>query len=382
MPAGERIMDRKKLSRFGIGLGIVIGLVLVLHLFRTALTPVFAALLLAYLLDPVIDRMEARGLKRTTSILILAGLAVVVAGGLSVFLIIQVQRELVSLYHNFPGYLERIQHELSPLLKDHLGLELPATIEDALTGLKGWAAGLDLNALKPASLAAGRVFSSALALLGWLVSIGVIPVFLFYFLRDWDRIKVGTLDYIPVPYRDYVKDKAVKIDELLGAFIRGQLTICLILGLLYSLGLLMVGLDLAVVIGMGAGIALIVPYLGTALGLAAGSVMAILQFGLSWHLLAVWGVFTVVQLFESYFLTPRIMGDKVGLSPVWVIFALIAGADLLGLLGMLIAIPVAAITRVFILDALAKFKTTEFFQGDQNNHPGPVSGSSSQEPEE
>jgi predicted PurR-regulated permease PerM len=134
-----------------------------------------------------------------------------------------------------------------------------------------------------------------------------------------------------------------------------------VLGVLYSLGLMIVGIDLAVVIGMAAGALFIVPYLGTVIGVVAASVMAILKFGIGWQLVGVWAVFAIVQLFEGTLLTPKIMGDKVGLSPVVVIFALLVGSDLLGILGMLMAVPAAAVIKVFIDEGIDRYRNSEFF---------------------
>lgn len=357
-------MDSKRMRRAAIGLAIAAVVIGLLYLLRNALVPVFAAMVLAYLLDPLIDRLEARKINRSAAILMLAGVVTVAAVFLGGFLLVQAQRELVEVFHNLPGYIERVQGRMGPFMSEHLGVELPESFEGAVTEVKNQVKSLDPSALKPVTTVLGRITSSTVAFVSWMVGLFIIPVFLFYFLRDWDLMKVAAADYVPVPHREYVIDKARKIDEILGAFMRGQLTICLVLGVLYSLGLLAVGIDLAVVIGMFAGLAFIVPYLGTILGVAAASVMALLEHGLSWHLLAAWGVFGGVQIFEGTILTPRVMGEKVGLSPVIVIIALLVGADFLGLLGMLVAVPAAAVAKVFFEDAVERYRNSEFFLGD------------------
>ena len=340
-------------------LGLVIGL---FYLLRTVLTPIFIALLLAYLLDLLIDRFERIKFNRTVAILILAIVVIGVIATVGGFLIFQAQQELVAFYKNLPGYIERMQESVFPYIEEHFNVRLPHTWDEILAEAESQIAHIDPAALKPVTTILGKITSSTIALISWIVGLLIIPVFLFYFLRDWDLITERMGGLVPPAYRDYIFDKARKIDGIVGVFIRGQLTVALILGILYSAGLLIVGIDLAVVIGMGAGIAFIVPYLGTILGIVAATVMALLEFGFAWQLLGAWGVFAVVQFFEGYFLTPRIMGNKVGLSPVAVIFALLVGVSLFGLVGMLVAVPVAAVLNVFIGEALEKYKASDLMK--------------------
>jgi predicted PurR-regulated permease PerM len=372
-------MDPKKIWRWvTIGIAALVATAL-FYALRNALVPVGVALILAYLLDPVIDRFEARKINRSAAILILAAVVAVVitvAGG---FLVFQAQRELVKLYHNLPDYLtttqaklEAAQGRVAPYVKKYTGYELPATLDEVVNELKNQVPNIDTATIKPLSGAIKKISSSTMAFFGWALGLVIIPVFLFYFLRDWDRMKKSVVDYIPLSYRDYVVDKAVKIDEILGAFIRGQLTVCLVLGVFYSIGLMIVGIDLAVVIGMIGGLLFIVPYLGTIVGVVSASLMALLAYGLSWHLIGVWAVFAIVQTFEGTVLTPRVMGDRVGLSPVVVIFSLLVGSDLLGILGMLIAVPVAAVIKVFVDEAIDNYRHSKFFlEEEQTPKDGP-----------
>ena len=358
-------MDSKKLWRIGTAVALVAILIALLYLLRGALVPVFVALFLAYLLDPVIDRMEKR-LNRSAAILILAGVALIVIGVGGVFLVVQAQREIVKVFHDMPQYLTRVQTAANPLAKQYLGMELPKTYEEVVLEIKQQISQVDPAALKPVSTAMTKVVktitSQTLAFVGWVVGLIIIPVFLFYFLRDWDLLKIKAVEFIPLGYREYLVEKARQVDEVLGAFIRGQLTVCLTLGVLYSIGLLIVGVDLAVVIGLTAGIFFIIPYMGTGIGVVAGTIMALLEYGFSWHVVGVWVVFIVVQTFEGTLLTPRIMGEKVGLSPVVVIIALLVGANLLGFLGLLIAVPLAAVINVFVKDAIVSYQKSPFFK--------------------
>jgi predicted PurR-regulated permease PerM len=362
-------MDSKKIWRLVIFIAaIIIGCCLV-YLVRNALVPVFIALILAYLLDPVIAWLERKKVNRTFAILSLAFLIVVGAGVVGTVLVTQAQREIIKLYYDLPGYLARTETALEPLAQKYLGVALPGSIDELMVQAKARLAAINPETLKPVSRILARVTTKTLAIAGWFIGLLIIPVFLFYFLRDWGKLKENAAGYIPLAYRDYLLEKFSRVDEVLGAFIRGQLTVCAILALLYSIGLSIVGVDLAVVIGVVSGLAFIVPYFGTAIGIVAASTMSLLRNGISWNLPLVWLTFAVIQFLESYFITPRIVGKKVGLSPVAVIVSLLIGADLLGFLGILIAVPAAAVINVFVKDGLERYRQSAFFldKGEKKN---------------
>ncbi len=357
-------MESKQIVKILLILVIVGLLFWLVYLLRNALIPVAVAMFFAYLLDPVIDKMEGLKLNRSVSIFILAVVVFLIAGTVGGFLALQAQQELVALYYNLPGYIEKIQINVVPAVEEFFGLKIPHSIDEAILEFQDQIKNLDPAVIKPVTAIIAKISSSTIALISWFIALLIIPVFLFYFLRDWDKITARTTDLLPGAHKEYITGKAIQIDGILGSFIRGQLTIAVILGILYSAGLLIVGIDLAVVIGMGAGLAFIVPYLGTILGIVAATVMALLEFGFAWQLFAAWGVFAIVQLFEGSILTPKIMGNKVGLSPVAIIFSLLVGVELLGLTGMLVAVPVAAIINVFIGEAIEKYKKSALMQGN------------------
>jgi len=354
-------MESKKIWRITIVIVIILAIIGLLYLLRHALAPVLVAMFLAYLLDPIVARIESKKINRSVAIFILAFLVVIILGGALTILIIQAQRELVDLYNNFPGYLARVQDKVNPLVKEYLGREVPGTFQELFNELKSQISKIDPSSLKPVSKFLVGLTSKTFALLGWLIGLFVIPIFLFYFLRDFKRFKSTVLEYIPPGYRAYFLEKIQQIDDVLSAFIRGQLTVCLILGIFYSIGLMIVGVDLAVVIGMLSGLAFIVPYFGTALGIVLASIMSLLEHGISWQILGAWAVFAVVQFFESYFITPRIVGKKVGLKPVFVILAVLIGADLFGFVGILLAVPTTAVLKVFLKDGMERYKKSAFF---------------------
>jgi predicted PurR-regulated permease PerM len=209
-----------------------------------------------------------------------------------------------------------------------------------------------------------HALSGSVGFLLQLLNLALLPIFAFYIVRDWDHATAWFHDKIPHRLRGTVVPLLAEIDERLSAFLRGQLTVCCVLAVLYSAGLWSVArIDLAVVVGVTSGLLFIVPYLGTAFGICAGTLLALLKFGIGVQVLYVWAVFGVVQLIEGWFLTPVVVGDKVGLHPLVVMVALLAGANLLGIWGMLFAIPVAATLSVLLTAGLAHYRKSGFFLG-------------------
>ncbi len=367
-------MDARSLSRLIIGILIVAVVLWLVYLLRQVMTPVFIALLFAYLLDPLMDRFERRGINRTLAILLSGGALILILGVILGFLLAQAQKEIILLYQSLPEYLTQIQDTAIPFIEERFGIHIPVTSAEIAEVIKTRIAKINPETLKPLTALLGKITSNTIALIGWLVGLLIIPVFLFYFLRDWDVYKARIVALLPLAHRDAILEKAGKVDAILGAFIRGQLLVCAILAVLYSAGLLLVGINLAVLIGVSAGILFIVPYLGTILGIVAATIMALLEYGFAWQVLGAWGVFAVVQFLEGYFITPKIVGHQLGLSPVVVIFSLLVGANLLGIIGMLIAVPVAAVINVFLQDALEKYRNSSAMQPPNGEKEQEVTG--------
>ena len=185
-------------------------------------------------------------------------------------------------------------------------------------------------------------------MLGWLMNLVLIPVVTFYLLRDWDLLIKGIRELLPRKIEPTVSTLASEINEVLGAFVRGQLMVMFALGVIYTAGLWLIGLDLAFIIGMGAGLLSVVPYLGTVVGLVAAVLAAVFQFQDLFHTIMVLLVFGAGQALEGMVLTPKLVGDRIGLHPVAVIFAVLAGGQLFGFLGILLALPVASALNVLV----------------------------------
>lgn len=361
-----------------VGLGVLaLGLV---WLLRSLFAVLFASIALAYLLDPLIDRFEARGIKREWAIGgVFAGTVLVTTGALLV-IVPAVGAEFSELSGNVGQYLEQLGAQIADAriwLQATAGVELPATEQELLAELQvalspgeadqepGLASllhqiGPDLAGWTQQALT--TALSSGIGFVLKLLNLALLPVFTFYLLRDWDHLVAGVDDLVPPRNRPLVRRLAVQIDERLSSFVRGQILVAGAQGVLYSVGLLLAGIDLAIAVGVLSGVLAVVPYLGTAVGIGLASLLAVLKFGLDWHLLAVWGTFAFAQVVEGVYLTPRILGDKVGIHPLVVMLALIVGGNLFGIWGMLLAIPVTATAMVLLQEWMTKYRGSRFFQ--------------------
>ncbi len=351
---------------------VFVGLValgILLYLLRAVLTPVLIALALAYIIDPVIDRFESRRVPRTPAILIFIAILLFLFAGAVFLLAPAVQKEMSSLTKNMPGYIDGIKEQALPFLEERFNFQIPASLEEAVDTISAGTGKLPSDLIKPFAGFAGKVLGNTAYFLLGLLNLILVPVFTFYFLRDFDSMKERVTGLIPLPYKDWTLERMRRVDNVLSAFIRGQLMVCASLAVLYSVGLWLVGVDLALVIGVSSGFLFIVPYLGTIVGVLLASIMALLEFQDLAHLLMVFGVFAVVQLIESYLLTPRIVGSQVGLSPVAVILALLIGGGLFGFIGILLAVPAAAVLKIFADDLINFYRASGVYstRGETEN---------------
>ncbi|MDO6562270.1 AI-2E family transporter [Amphritea sp. 1_MG-2023] len=341
---------------FFLIVGVVVALLL--YLLQPILSPFVVAALLAYLTDPVADRLEARGLSRTLSVVVVFLIMTTVLLLLVIWLLPKLGYQLQVMIKMVPQVVSMIQTSWIPWLEAHTGVSL---------------AGFDLQSLQAlisghwqqtGSLVKGvfsSVSESGLAVVAWVANLVLIPVVMFYLLRDWDVMmdKIGHL--LPRNVEKKVTLWANECDEVLGAFIKGQLLVMLALGVIYALGLWFIGLDLALLVGMLAGLASIVPYMGFIVGIVAAGVAAMLQFNDITVLAWVAVVFGVGQALEGMLLTPLLVGDRIGLHPVAVIFAIMAGGQLFGFVGILIALPVAAVIMVLLRHLHQGYKSSKLY---------------------
>lgn len=332
-------------------------------LLAPVLTPFAASAALAYFGDPLVDRLERVSLGkwqlgRTLAVVLVFLLMAVVFVLLLVFIIPLLIEQFRQLAERLPAWIDWLSATALPWLGAQLGLDTTGFDSAQLTDLlKSYWKELSGAALSVAETL-GR---GGQALLMWMTNLVLIPVVTFYLLRDWDALVRGTRDLLPRNVVGPVSVLATEIDEVLGAFLRGQLMVMLALGLIYWAGLALIGLDLAFLIGMGAGLLSIVPYLGSIIGLLAAVVAALYQFQDILHPALVAAVFAAGQTAEGMLLTPRLVGDRIGLHPVVVIFAVLAGGQLFGFLGILLALPTSAALNVVVRHARESYTSSSLF---------------------
>jgi predicted PurR-regulated permease PerM len=359
-PSSDREFIERGLRWGMIGIGVVATILALLWLLKSALTPFAIAFALAYLFDPVIDRFEARRVGRRLAIFLLLGLAGALCFAFAFLVVPRMQREVAALSEALPGYVDAVLLQLAPALERLLGFEMPHSVREGLEALRSGRFELPLEAARELL---GRAVSTVTGTLGALVGLIVVPVIAYYLLAEFDEIKRWILAMVPEAHRTAVARRASTIDDLLSGFLRGQLLVCLVLGVLYASGFAIIGIDSAVLIGFFAAVLAIIPYVGSAVALVAASAMCLLQFGLDIHLALVVGWYAVVQTLEGLVLTPRIVGGSMGMHPVTVIAALLIGGDLLGFLGLLVAVPLAAVVQVFARDALDAYRGSSLYGG-------------------
>ena len=350
-------------SRNWLILALLAGGGWLVYLLAPVITPFAISAVLAYLGDPFVDRLEKFSIKRwkvgrTLAVSIVFVLMLSLLTVVLLILIPLLVEQIRLLIHLFPRWIEWFSGMGLPWLAGKLGFELtdfdPAQFTQVLKDY--W---------REISSAAFRVVDyisrGGMAVAALLTNLILIPVVTFYLLRDWDPMIRATHDLLPRNMEAEISRTAKDVDEVLGAFFRGQLMVMLALGLIYSIGMSMVGIDLAILIGMGAGLLSIVPYLGSIVGVLVAAGAAIFQFQDVFHLVMVLLVFGAGQAAESMYLTPKLVGDRIGLHPVTVIFAVLAGGQLFGFLGILLALPVAAALNVLVRRMLLKYRQSDLY---------------------
>ncbi len=335
--------------------------VLVLYVLRSMLLPFVAGMVIAYFLDPLADRLERAGLSRTMATTVITAAFFVVVAIALVLLVPVIEGQVVAFAHRVPGYLDALADRVQPLIVE-LKRKLSAGDIEKLRSSAGEYAGIAVGWVVDF---AKRLLSGGLVVFNLLSLLFITPIITFYLVRDWDVIVAKIDGWLPREHAETIREQAREINRTLAGFIRGQALVCLILGALYGLGLTAVGLDLGLIIGLGAGLISFIPYLGTISGFVVGVGLALAQSP-GWELpVLVAGVFLAGQALEGNFLTPKLVGDKVGLHPVWIMFALLAAGSLFGFVGILLAVPVAAVVGVLVRFALGRYLDSPLYHGNR-----------------
>lgn len=346
-------------------LSFFIALVSLFYSLRAVTIPIFIAAFLAYLLDPLIDRMESKKIERGRAVLLLIFIVSAILIAALMIIVPAIESEIRRIAGRFPEYVARFKGETIPWLESLIGKLLPnagISMENLIREGEDLVKSLPMDIWKAAFKAISATFKGTLSFIISVVGTLIIPLYLFYLLRDFDKLKDNLYDLIPERNREYWRIKLAEVNETISAFIRGQLLICIILAVLYSTGLLIIGNDLAIVTGMLSGALFIVPYVGTLVGLVMASILAFLKFHDLIHIIYVFIIYGGVQALEGALITPKIIGDRMGLHPLVIIIAIITGGELLGFMGMLIAVPAAATIKIFALSALESYRDSDWYK--------------------
>ncbi len=338
----------------------ILGLGALIYLFHEMLLPFVAGMAIAYFLDPAADKLEAwnwpRGVAAATLIILFLSLLITA----SIVLAPILRDQLLGFLDHLPTYIERGWGGVTPFIERIVAAvpgEHAGNVSDVAIGaadyLVGWLGGM-----------ARGVWEGAGAFFNLLAVILITPVVAFYLLRDWDQVVNKVTGWLPRPHAKVILEQFGLIDDALAGFVRGQATVCVILGTLYAVGWSLVGLEFGLVVGLVTGLMAFIPYAGAFLGFLLALTLGFAQFWpdvFSVALIAV--VFSVIQTLDGTFITPRLMGRSVGLHPVWILFALLAGGALLGFVGVLIAVPTAAALGVLARFAIGRYMLSPMFLG-------------------
>ncbi|HER35159.1 MAG: AI-2E family transporter [Halothiobacillaceae bacterium] len=341
--------------RWMIGIGLA-GLLLVAYFLLPILSPFVVGFIIAYLFNPVVTRLNRHGLSRTwgTSLIFLVG-ALLLTVALIALIPVLIE-QTARLVRVFPELLDIVQQRIIPWINQTLGLELHVGQLRELLVKHGEAIGKMLaDGLSNVSTTGTAVFVSLMNLL-------LIPVITFYLLRDWPVVVERVEEMLPRHRAGTIVGLARESDRMLGNFLRGQLAVMIANGVTYSIGLTMIGLQTGIAIGLFAGLVSFVPYLGTIIGVGLALIAMYLQADSLWPLLLVLGVFGVGQALETVAWQPRFVGDEIGMHPVAVIFAVMAGGQLFGFFGILLALPVSAVLIVLGQHALATYQESRYYR--------------------
>ena len=347
---------------------LLAGSCLLLYWLSPILTPFFVAAILAYIANPLVDIIgsisvrfpyfEQHSLGRILATIIVMFLLAIIVLLFLLIVIPLLQKEIILLTQKLPEYLINLRTKIEPWLLHNFGMTFNIDVTQIQTLLsKHWQ-----TAGNFAGQALLTISSHGLALISWLVNLLLIPLVLFYLLRDWHLFLAHIVQLVPRRYSAKTLEIANEVDSVLGEFLRGQLTVMLIMSAFYATGLYFAGLDLALPIGLLAGLLGFVPYLGISLGILLALASGLLQFTNVGQLLPILIVFGLGQILESMILTPWLVGDRIGLHPVVVIFALMAGGQLFGFTGILLALPVTAAIAVGLRHIRHEYFASNFYQ--------------------
>ena len=351
--------------------GAFVFFLLLVWLFSDILLPFVLGLAIAYLLDPLVKVLGRRRVPRWAAALVILGLFMAFVLLVLALILPPLYRETAELAEALPGYIERLPDLVAPY-----STWLQQTFEQ--TDFTAYREAVQDNLGKAAGLAGGLITgiaSGGQAVLGALTTLVLTPIVAFFMMNEWERITSWIDSLLPRAKYETIRGLIRQIDSKLAGFVRGQITVAFVLAVIYAVALTLAGLKFGFLIGLGAGILSIVPLVGSTLGLLVSVVVAWLQSGEWGYVGLIAGIFLAGQFFEGNILTPKLLGKSVGLHPLWILFALLAGGSLFGIVGMLLAVPVAATIGVLGGFAISEYKKSPYYtDGGKGTKAPPKTG--------
>lgn len=339
-------------------IGVVISVTL--KLISGVLTPFFIAGVISYLLQPSIDRILLRyKLSRTVVVSVISLLSFSFFVIIAVVLLPIIYQQIALLINKIPAYNNYLQTELMPIVTKEiqsLDPNIASKIKDSVSNFVNGTFIL-IKGL------ANNIWRYTMVTINLFILILLIPIILFYFLRDWHKMVKIINNLLPLNGKKKIEKLLCAINDTLSAYIRGQLNVCLLLSLYYSISLSVIGLDLAVLLGIVSGLSIIIPFVGIFISFILTMVISYFAFGFSSKLIYIIIIYFIGSIVEGYILTPKIIGDKIGLHPLWIIFAVLAFGNLFGFVGIFFAVPIAGIIRILFLSAIDSYKASKFYKG-------------------
>jgi predicted PurR-regulated permease PerM len=328
-----------------------------LYLLRGMLLPFVVGLMVAYLLNPMVDRLERWRLGRGLGSALVLGVFFAFLTGVLIWLVPLLVEQITGLVRSAPDYLQSLRRIINARL---------ATSSKPIPAVGTLLQANGDKLLEVAVAVLGGLWHSGMVLVGTLSLLFITPLVAFYCLRDWHHIQQHVKDLLPLEHKEVICTQLYKIDQVLSGYLRGQTLVCLIMACYFGFALSLAGLDYGLLIGVIAGLLTFIPYVGSAIGAVTSIGMAIVQFDGVQPVLLVAGLFALGQLFEGNVLTPRIVGERVGLHPVWVIFGMLAGGTLLGMVGVLIALPLSAVVGVLVRFMIERYHRSDLYNQEDS----------------
>lgn len=350
-------MTQNKKSEIVFWLIFLLVIFAVLYLLSDILLPFIVAIIVAYFLDPITDKLQKLGCSRNFATISVTSIFFVISALILMLIIPNIYNQLLLLIHNVPSYVSTLESKLLPLIRDNIS-KLDSEHVNKMTSLLGNFSGSILNFI---TKFISNLWNSGMFIFNIFSLIFITPVIAFYMLRDWDIMLSKVHNLFPKKYEKTLLEQIKLMNQTLAGFLRGQTQVCLILGFMYSVALSILGLEYALFIGIATGILTFIPYVGATFGLVMGTIIAYLQFGSIISCIAVAAIFMAGQAIESAFLSPKLVGDKVGLHPIWIMFGMFAFGSLFGFVGVLIAVPLSACIGVIIKFAIGKYKKSSLY---------------------